>query len=337
VTIKVIKKAEGNAVTVTRLVREAMDDLKQEMPGGMELVWVTDDGRFTEATVGSAWSNVFMGIVLTAGILFIFLYNIRSLIVVCITMPITIVIGLFFMHAMGLTLNTSTMIAVGMSVGILVTNSIVVLESIVKRLDKSGNAKEASRLGDSEAFIAVLASAATNIVVLFPLAIMHSRIGLFIAPLVIAMLIMTGVSLLVSFTLTPLLCSVILKPRKENSRSPLARMERKWNRAFDWLVSIYKKILIYNERHRWAAVLVLLAVIGCFAHSVWVFSSVGSSMIDDSDRGDVYVKLEFPTRYDLDKSVKRVDEATERLKDLPDIQHVLSMIYHSIPIIELEH
>jgi len=326
VAVKVIKKAEGNAVAVTRMVRHSMDQLKKEMPGGMELVWVTDDGRFTEATVNSAWSNVFMGVLLTAGILFVFLHNFRSLIVVCITMPITIVIGLFIMYAAGLTLNTSTMIAVGMSVGVLVTNSIVVLEAIVKHLDKSGDARGAARLGAAEAFIAVLASAGTNIVVLVPLAVMPSLIGMFIAPLVLAMLIMTGVSLFISFALTPLLCSVILKPRRENSRSLLAWMERGWNRGFNWFLSVYRRLLAFNERHRWAALLVLLAVLACFAHSFWVFRSVGTSMVEESDRGEIYVKIEFPTRYDLSKSVLRVGQAVDRLKNLPELRHVLSTI-----------
>ena len=326
VAIKVIKKAEANAVAVTRRVRQAMDRLNAQLPGGMELIWVTDDGRYTEATVNSAWINVMEGVALTAAILFVFLYNLRSLVVVCVTMPITIVIGLLFMQALDFTLNTSTMIAVGMSVGILVTNSIVVLEAIVKRMDKTGNAKVASRLGASEAFVAVLASAGTNIVVLFPLAIMHSRVGLFIAPLALTMLIMTAVSLFISFTLTPLLCSVVLKPRLEESRSLLARMERGWNRGFDRVLSGYRALLGFNERHRWAALLTLTAVAGCLVHSFWLAGSLGSSMVEDSDRGEVYVKMEFPTRYDLDKSVMRVDSAVARLKNLPELRHILNMV-----------
>ena len=104
-----------------------MADLNQELPGGMELVWVTDDGTFIKATVDSAWINVGQGILLTALILFLFLYNFRSLLVICITMPLTIVIGLFLMHFLEFTLNTTTLLAMGMSVGILVTNSIVVV------------------------------------------------------------------------------------------------------------------------------------------------------------------------------------------------------------------
>ncbi|MGA1842078.1 MAG: efflux RND transporter permease subunit [bacterium] len=136
---KVIKKADANAVKVVELVKEAMTGLRERLSGGMELVWITDDGVFTQATVTSAWRDILLGILLTAMILFLFLYNIRSTIVVAISMPLTIMVGLFFMQALGFTLNMSTLLSIGMSVGILVTNSIVVLEAIVKRLDRIGD------------------------------------------------------------------------------------------------------------------------------------------------------------------------------------------------------
>lgn len=117
VAIKVVKKADANAVAVTNAVRKAMATLNAELPGGMELVWIEDDGMFIEANNQSAWINVGQGILLTAAILFLFLYNLRALLVVGITMPLTIIIGLFFMQAVGYTLNTSTLIAIGMSVG----------------------------------------------------------------------------------------------------------------------------------------------------------------------------------------------------------------------------
>jgi len=326
IAIKVVKKADANAVRVANAVRDAMGKLNAELPGGMDLVWIDDDGLFIEASNQDAWMNVFLGVLLTAAILFFFLYNLRALFVVATTMPLTIVIGLFFMQVVGYTLNTSTLIAIGMSVGILVTNSIVVLEAIVKRLDASGNPKEAARLGAKEAFVAVLASAGTNVVVLFPLAVMKTRIGLFIGPLAMTMFIMTVVSLFISFTLTPMLCSLILKPRQEGSRSLLGWMERGWNWGFDRLVAGYRALLQFNERYRWAAVLVLLGVIGLFVHSMLLGGKLGTSAFPDSDRGAVYLRLEFPTRYKLDETVRRVREAEARMKGLPELHHILSTV-----------
>jgi hydrophobic/amphiphilic exporter-1 (mainly G- bacteria), HAE1 family len=326
IAVKVVKKSGANAVEAVRGVRDAMTRLRDELPGGMELVWVTDDGAFTEALVSSAWLNVAQGIGLTALILFLFLYNIRSTLVVAITMPITIVIGLFFMQFLEFTLNTSTLLAIGMSVGILVTNSIVVLEAIVRRFERSGDAKEAARLGAKEAYIAVLASAGTNVVVLFPLGMMGSLVGLFLKPFALTMVIMTVVSLFVSFTLTPLLCSLLLKTRDKNSRSPLAMMERAWNRAFDAVVSAYRAVLQLSERRRTVAVLFLAAVLVLFLHSLTLAAKTGFGFFSNEDRGEVFVKLEFPTRYNLDQTVDRVGQVERNLSDLPELRNILSTI-----------
>jgi len=324
--IKIRKKAEANAVRVVNGVKSEMDKLSEELPGGMELVWVSDDGRFIEATVQSAWVNVSEGIFLTALILFFFLYNIRATMVVAVTMPLTIIIGLFFMQMVGFTLNISTLIAIGMSVGILVTNSIVVLEAIVKRLDKTGNVKEASRLGTSEAFVAVLASAGTNIVVLFPVAIMGSLIGLFMKPLAMSMLIMTAVSLFISFTLTPILCSILLKPRQAEQKGLIVGMETRFNRLLGSIIGGYRRLLSFNERHKTAALATLALVILFFIHALSLTGKLGFGFFSDPDQAQVFVKLEYPTWYDLEKTSVRVKEIEERLNDLPELKHILSSI-----------
>ncbi len=326
VAIKIVKKAEANAVRVVNHVRDAMTQLERELPGGMELVWVSDDGRFIEASVQSAWINVGQGIILTALVLFFFLYNFRSTLVIGITMPLTIIIGMFFMQFLDYTLNTSTLIAMGLSVGILVTNSIVVMEAIVKRVDKTGDVKESARLGSSEVAVAVLASVSTNVVVLFPIAMMGSVIGLFLRPLALTMVIMTVVSLFISFTLTPMLCSVLLKPKQGNSTSLLGKMESRWNRLFDRILNGYRKMLLYNEQNKRIAILVLVAVVFLFFHSLSLAKKVGFSFFTDPDRGQILVILEYPTRYNLSQTEQRAHQVEDRLKDVPELKHVLTTI-----------
>lgn len=326
VAIKIVKKADANAVSVTKRVRAELGKVNRTLPGGMELVWITDTGRFIEATNVSAWINVLEGILLTAAILFLFLYNFRALLVVSITMPLTIVIGLYCMDLVDFTLNIPTLIAIGMSVGVLVTNSIVVLEAIVKRLDQSGDAKQASMLGAKEAFIAVLASAGTNAVVLFPLAMMHSKIGLIFRPLALTMLIMTVVSLFVSFSLTPMLCSLLLKPVGENRRGILATLEKGWNWLFNLVIRGYRACLMFLNRRRWAAALVLIGVIVLFVHSLRVAKELGMGFVTEPDKGEVYIKLEYPTHYDLKRTTQRVATVEKRLEGLPELKHKLSML-----------
>ena len=326
IAIKVIKKADANAVRVVDMVREAMDELERQLPGGMELVWVTDSGRFIESSVDSAWLNVGEGILLTALILFLFLYNLRALLVVSITMPLTIVIGLFFMQMLGFSLNAPTLMAIGMSVGILVTNSIVVLEAIIKRLDATGDVKESARVGASTAFIAVLASAGTNIVVLFPIAIMGGMMGIFIKFFAVTMLIMTAVSLFVSFTLTPLLCSVILKPKGSSSQSLLTRMEKGWNKAFARVINGYRAALVFTERRRWAAILSLMVAALALLHSLTLVPDLGMGFISEPDQGKIMIKLEFPTHNDLGRTALQLRQAEELLKDVPEVRYSLSTI-----------
>ncbi|HUT05055.1 MAG TPA: efflux RND transporter permease subunit [bacterium] len=326
VAIKVVKKADANAVRVVNMVREAMDELKQQLPGGMELVWVTDTGRFIESTVDSAWLNVGEGILLTALILFLFLYNLRALLVVSITMPLTIVIGLFFMQALGYTLNAPTLMAMGMSVGILVTNSIVVLEAIIKRLDETGDVRKSACVGASTAFIAVLASAGTNIVVLFPIAIMGGMMGIFIKFFAVTMLIMTAVSLFISFTLTPLLCSVILRARVSSSQSLLAKMEGGWNKGFVRVINGYRAVLAFTERRRWAAISFMVVVALALLQSIAMIPRLGMGFMSEPDQGTIIVKLEFPTHNDLGKTALQLRQAEELLRDVPEVRHSLSTI-----------
>ena len=326
VSIKVVKKSDANAVNVVNSVKSAMESIRKNLPGGMELEWVTDDGTFIEATVNSAWTNVGQGILLTALILFVFLYDFRALIVVAITMPLTIIIGIYFIYFMGFTFNTLTLLSIGLSVGVLVTNSIVVMEGISARLDKTKDPKESSRLGAKETFIAVLASAGTNVVVLFPMSMMASRVGIFIKSFALSMVIMTVVSLFISFTLTPLLCSILLKPKDTGASSILNRMEKAFNTRFDRIVSGYGSSLRYLEGHKWAGIMVLVFVFLILVHSLSVASRLGSGFVSESDKGEIFVKMEFPTWYNLENTNKRIKKSIELLKDLPCLKHTLITI-----------
>ncbi len=327
ISIEVVKREDANAVQVVDRVRKAMDRLRAELPGGMELKWVKDDGKFIQASVDSAWSNVGQGILLTALILFLFLYNVRSTVVIAVTMPLTIVIGLFFLSFLGYTLNTSTLISIGLSVGILVTNSIVVMEAIVSHLDEGNSPKEAARKGAAESWIPVLASAGTNVVVLFPIAMISVTVGQFLRPLVVTMIVMTVVSLFISFTLTPMLCMLILRQRGTRSKwNPITYLERGWNSMFNRQTAAYGGALRFLSRWRLVALPVLAGVAWLFLVSMGLGPKIGGSFFPDIDKGEITVRLEFPTSYSLAATETRVQEAEARLKDLPELKSIVTTI-----------
>lgn len=326
--VRVIKKADANAVRVVERVRKALGDIRSLLPGGMKLVWISDDGAFIRASVDSTTASIFQGVALTALILFLFLYNPRSTFIVAITMPLIIVISLFFLHLLDYTLNTSTLLAAGLSVGVLVTNSIVVLESIVKRIKAKRSAEQSAREGAADVVVAVLASAGTNVVVLIPVAMMGSMIGRFFRPFAVTMVIVTLVSLFISFTLTPILAAVLLRREADASGGPslLGRLEAGWNRMFDRISRAYRGMLAVLTRYRWSSALFLLLVVGLFVHSLSLAPRIGFTFIEEPDRGDIFVKLEYPTRYRLDETLKRVRHVETLLHDVPGLKHMFTMV-----------
>ena len=327
IAIRVVKKSDANAVKVTERVKDALASLKSTLPGGMELVWVTDDGGFIQASVDSAASNIWQGVLLTAAILFLFLYNIRLTLIVALTMPVTIVISLFFLHALDQTLNTSTLLALGLSIGVLVTNSIVVLESVKRRLASGDSPREAARIGASSVAVAVLASAGTNVVVLLPISVMGSIVGLFFGPFALTMLIATVVSLFISFTLTPIICSVLVKPTTPGMRvSPLERVEAVWSAGLTRISVMYEALLRVVMRRWWLSVPVLLVVFISLFRATKLAPEIGFSFMPDNDKGEIYVKLEYPTRYSLAGTVERTRQVEDRLSDMPGLLHRLVTI-----------
>jgi len=326
VGIKVVKKADANTVEVVRKVREATERIGRSLPGGMRLVWITDEGAYIRATVDSTLSNIWQGVLLTAAILFFFLYNVRSTFVVALSMPLTIVASLFFMQLLGYTLNTSTLLAIGLSVGMLVSNSLVVLESVVGKFQESGDSWRAAREGTADVAVAVLASAGTNVVVLLPIGLMGSLVGLFFRPFAVTALLVNALSLFISFTLTPILCAVLLKRSSGDGTGRLARMERSWNGRLGRWSRGYVSLMRHLADHRWIALGALGGVGLLFFLSLSLTSSIGFSFAPEIDKGNIYVKLEYPTRQNLAATVARVREAEERLRGLPGLRHILSTV-----------
>lgn len=326
VAIRVVKKADANTVVVVDKVRATMEALQKTLPGGTKLTWVSDEGDYIRASVDSTVNNIWQGVLLTAGILFLFLYNLRSTFVVAVSMPLTIIIALFFMQLLGYTLNTSTLLAAGLSVGILVSNSLVVLESVLTHLQRTGDPWRAAREGTADVAVAVLASAGTNVVVMLPIGLMGSMVGLFFRPFALTSVVVNGVSIFISFTLTPILAALVLKPVDETQDSRLKRLERRWNQGLDRLADRYVGALRKMLRHKALTLGVLGGVAVLFLHALSLAPGIGFSFAPDIDKGTIYMKLEFPTRQDLETTVGRVQEAQGLLKGLPGLRRVLSTV-----------
>jgi len=325
--IRVVKKADANAVRVVERVREVFAPVQAELPGGMELIWVADDGDFIQASVDTGLANILQGIALTAAVLFLFLFNFRSTLIVAVSMPVSVVVSLLFMEWTDFTLNMSTLLAMGLSVGILVTNSIVVLEHVLRHLSEGHSPAESASRGAGEVAVAVLASAGTNIVVLVPIAVMGGMMGLFFKPFALTMVIVTAVSLFVSFTLTPILSAKLLKVRgDQDRRGILSTLEAASKRALGGIQNSYGALLRFMAKRRWLSALVLLVSIGLLAHSLTLAPRVGFTFVEEFDQAQMFIKVEYPPHYDMQRTIKRVQEVEQRVRRLPGLEHILTSV-----------
>ena len=328
VTVKVVKKSDGNTVETVRELKRRAEEIRRELPPGVELVWLQDDAQIVQANVDNTIADIGSSVLLCAVILFAFLVNLRSTFVVAVTMPVTIVISLFFLQLCGLTLNLSTLLAMGLSAGILVSNSIVVLESVVRRFESAGASREdrwaAAREGAAEQTVAILASAGTNVVVMLPIAMMSSLMGKFFVPFATATLIVNAVSIVVSFTLTPMLCALVMKPEAEQT-GRLARWGRAWEATLVRWGGAYGAWLRRLGARRGARAVAALGFLALLAVSIaFGTRGLGFALLENDDWGRAFVRLEFPDYYDLARTQAATLAIASRIGEDPDAVSVLA-------------
>ena len=313
----IVKKGEANAIEVIKGIRKEFERLKSSglLPSGMELVWFKDAGTFIQASVDDAWSSIIMGIVLTAVLLFLFLHEPRSTFIVMVSMPISVIVTFALMKYLDYSFNIMTLLALGCSVGVLVTNSIVVIENIFKHLDRNEPLKVAAERGTGEVIAAVSASALTNVVVFVPVMMMTTRIGSLMKPFAGVMVAATLVSLFISFTLTPILACVLLKTKKSSSEKTqglLDRLFRPWDIGYDWLCRKFNRSIEWTGKH--PKKILIGVVIGSALIYFFIVPQVGLSFLPFCDQGEIRIKFEFPTNYNLETTDKLVREAVDHLK-----------------------
>lgn len=322
VCIDIIKKGEANAVKVINLVEEQYNLLQSEnlIPGGMELHWLTDSRDFIQASVSDAWESVIMGILLTAVLLFLFLHDVRTTLIVCITMPVSIVISFVLMKATDQTINVITLMSMGSAVGILVSNSIIVIENISKRLSLGDTPKEAAATGAGGVVIAVVASALTNVVVFLPMVTMSSVAGMVLAPFAGVMVISTLMSLFVSFSLTPIMAGLLLSEKSLKRSTWNKKLFHYWDKGYDLLCKKFESSV------KWMAVnpkkILVVTLAFCIALGAWVLPRISLGFFASVDQGKIAIKLEFPSNYSLAETRARTLEIVDVLLKIPEVKDI---------------
>jgi len=321
ISIGVQKSSTANAVAIAKEIKKLLPEIQESLPEGVTINIPFDSSEFIESSVNDALTNVILGILITGLILFLFVNNIRATLIVSISIPVSLVINFIAINFFDGSLNMMSLMSFSVAIGALVSNSIVVLENIL-RLKKEGLAiKNACVEGTSEVFSAVLASTGTNLVVFLPIASMNSIVGSFFKEYALAISFATIFSLLVSITLTPMLASLFLK----SDPKPSAFSNWIINK-FERLEHIYAKSLHALISNKKRPLILFGSMFTLFIFSLGLMSSIGFEFEPESDNGDLFVELEMQPGTSLSKNRELTKLVESKIAKFTEVNAILSSL-----------
>jgi len=308
--VAIRKQAEANTVEVARRVLAEIEEANRAYPQ-IRIVPVSNQGNFIERSIANVARSVLYGGGLAIAVLLFFLRNIRSTLVISLSIPISVVTTFALIFFGGLTLNLMTLGGLALGVGMMVDSSIVVLENIFRRCSEQGETPLAGAVaGAGEVGPAIVASTITTLVIFLPLVFVRGVTGILFKELAYVIIFALLCSLGLALTLVPMLASRLLTVSGACAIEPAGRSNR-WIAAADRMAGllqiIYLSVLRKALDHRLATVLIAL---GVFVASLLLLPFIGSEFLPPSDEGEVYIngKMAIGTRLDLVDQQTRIME-----------------------------
>ncbi|ARN21288.1 efflux RND transporter permease subunit [Piscinibacter gummiphilus] len=286
VSMGVIRQATANPLEVSAGVYEVLPKLQQDLPPGVTVQQANDNSIFIDRSVKSVYHTIFEAVVLVALVVFVFLRTLRASIIPLVTIPVSL-IGVFGLMALaGFTVNTLTLLALVLAIGLVVDDAIVMLENIFRHIEEGLSPFQASLKGAREVAFAVLAMTMTLAAVFAPLAFTPGRTGRLFVEFALTLAGAVIVSGFTALTLTPMMCSKMLKHNANPNR---------FDRLMEsWLVGItrrYETVLRWTLGRRWLVLAVMVVSAGA---SWWLFKTTKSELAPMEDRGVVLANVNAP-------------------------------------------
>lgn len=316
VGLGIIKVANANTVAIIEEVeRRLKEDINPNLPPGMSISIATSDAIFIKELVRSLQEHLVEGTLLAALIVWLFLRSVRSTLIIATAIPVSLMGAIAVMYFSGFTFNTMTLLALLLLIGVVVDDAIVVLESIFRHMSQeqtehgSVDAATASVRGSHEVVFAVLAATLALVCIFAPVIFMEGIIGKFFESFAVVVTFGVLVSLLVSLTLTPMLCSRYLRVAKKHGRfyywldNGFSRMDR-----------IYASLLDLAILHRWKVILITVVTV---LSSIFFFDKVEKEFTPETDEGIFTITFRTPLGSSIDYTNSRLRLIEEVLASYP--------------------
>ncbi len=328
VSVNVTKTSEANTVETADGVRRAIEEFQQDLPTGAELTIVLDNSEFIRESVAAVQEDLILAILITGVVMLVFLHTIRSTFIVLLAIPTCIISAFLVMWMLDFSLNQLTLMALTLVIGILVDDSIVVIENIERHLKMKKPPREAALEGRSEIGLAAITITLVDVVIYVPVAFTSGIIGQFFYSYGITIAVTTLASLFVAFTLTPMLAAFWMKDESQPEESPRGLGKvfhylflpitwlwngfvRLWEAGFNALANFYAltlRFFLHNFLTQALAVIIALVALGAGIYLV-ISGFVGSEFFPQQDDGQLQVSILMPPGTNLEATDQAARQA----------------------------
>jgi HAE1 family hydrophobic/amphiphilic exporter-1 len=320
VSLVVQKQSGTNTVQVVDNIVRRLAELRASLPPDIVTEVIRDQSRFIRKSIEEVKFHLLLAAVLVSGTILLFIRDWRTTLIATLAIPTSIVPTFLFMDAMGFTLNNITMLGLILAIGIVIDDAVVVHENIFRHMEEDGmDAMEAARIGTREIALPVLATSLSLIVIFLPIAFMGGIVGRFFASFGLTVAFAVSMSLFVSFTLTPMLCSRFLK--LDPSEVGHAKSKSGW--IYRLIDGGYGRILGWSLRFK---PLVVVLTIGVILSTGPIFGITGLALIPRDDQSEYEITLTTPEGYSLERTDGLMKELEAKLRELPGTTHIFTTI-----------
>ncbi|MEZ5394051.1 MAG: efflux RND transporter permease subunit [Bryobacterales bacterium] len=324
VTVVVAKQSGRNTVEVADEVKRRLIEIQKTLPRDVTLEIVGDQSVFIKASVESIQTHLIEGSLLASLVILLFLSNLRTTLIAAVAIPTSIIATFALMAAMGFTLNQVTMLALTLMVGIVIDDAIIVLENIYRYIEEKGLSPfDAAIQGTAEIGLAVMATTLSLLAVFLPIGFMGGIVGRFMSSFGFTASFAIAVSALVSFTLTPMMCSRMLEAEPGDGHSS------KSGGLFGMLEGRYVALLSWCMHHR---KLVVAVCFGVVLSTVPLFMAIGKNFSPADDRSEFNVEIELPEGSSLPATVRTSERIAREIRDFPEVRETLTTVGQSGPV-----
>ncbi len=322
IALSVRKQTGTNTVAVVDSVKSAVAELQTKLPPGYSVDIVRDNSIQIRTSAEQVLDHLVIGALLAALVVLLFLGSLRSTIIAAISIPVSIVSTFGLMMVAGLTLNMMTLLALALAVGIVIDDAIVVLENIYRFVDeKRMKPFPAAIHATKEIGLAVLATTLSLMAVFLPVAFMSGIVGRFLYSFGITMAFAIGISMVVAFTLTPMMAARILPPPPpEGQHRRKSWLERGSDFVYRPIARVYSAILAFCLRHRWV---VLVAVIGSCATTIPMCKKVGGDFLPPNDEAQFEIYVQMPEGTSLEATTLYAERIARKTRAIAEVDSTL--------------